>query len=114
MDWKNPVRASLLTLSRPYGKEITLSVEALGKMAAEAVGKPFRYEHKGRPIGKIVAAWVEGNKLMYRAAIFKPTDAWTKKGVEEMKAGKLRGVSMSFAYPEDEATADEKDPNPTG
>jgi hypothetical protein len=86
------------------GKRIVLPRESLEDLARQSIGKPLLHEHRGRPIGKIVKAWVEGDKLLYRAGIFKPKDAWTREGVESIKSGKSKGVSISFSYSEDEVS----------
>src|SRR5438309_6120002 len=86
------------------GKKIKLSLEGIEKMAREAPGTPLLYEHKGRPIGRVIDAWVEGNKLHYRAGLFKPKDSWTREGIARIKSGELKGVSVSFSYSEDEET----------
>ena len=85
------------------GKRIRLDVEGLREAAKQALDTPLLYEHRGRPIGKIVKAWVRGNKLYYRAAIFEPKDAWTKEGVARIKSGELKGISVTFSYSEEEA-----------
>lgn len=82
------------------GKKVFLRRQELEILASQSVGQSFLHEHKGRPIGRIEQAWVDGDKLRYRAVIFKPRDKESEEAVRKIKSGELNAVSISFAFSE--------------
>lgn len=80
------------------GKKVSLTKAALRKAAKQAPNMPILVEHGGAPIGKVVKAWVEGERLIAKFELFEPETEKEKETVERMKSGDLRFLSMGFSY----------------
>lgn len=75
------------------GKTMMLRTEDLPSIAAKQVGLPISIEHKGRPVGVVTKAWVDGDVVRFEGGIFDELSKDEETALETMK-----GVSMEFHH----------------
>ena len=74
-------------------KTMMLRTEDLPEIAEKQVGLPISIEHKGRPVGVVTKAWVDGDVVRFEGGIFEGLSNEEEKALETMK-----GVSMEFHH----------------
>ncbi|MGA3109049.1 MAG: hypothetical protein ABSD99_06280 [Candidatus Bathyarchaeia archaeon] len=94
-----PVEGVMATTDRitVRGKPVQFTEEQLRKIASELPGTPMLHEHGGSPIGEWKESWYEDGKLMVRGVVYEPRDERERDVVEQIKTGKLRGLSLGYS-----------------
>jgi hypothetical protein len=80
------------------GKILQLTEDQLKQLADSAVGKPIKYEHRGRPTGEIEKAWYDNGKLWVEAAIYEPENREEEEIVRKIESGELHAFSPGLAF----------------
>ncbi|HKM77354.1 MAG TPA: hypothetical protein VJZ32_13145 [Candidatus Bathyarchaeia archaeon] len=83
------------------GKKMQFTETQLRKLASEMPGMPLLYEHGGSPVGEWREAWYENGKLMIKGVVYEPQDDRERKIVEQIRTGKLNGLSLGFSESSD-------------
>jgi len=80
------------------GRRTRFTEEALRQAAETMIGTPISMGHRGVRIGFVEKAWYSDGRLQGIGAIFEPQNEVEREAVEQVRSGKVKGLSPAISY----------------